>query len=258
MIIGISGKIGSGKDLSGLMIQYLTSDYRNRYHFNEWYDRVTKHGSKTHSRFITKKFADKLKDMVCLMLNCTRAQLEDRVFKETPLGEEWWLYTDGISITPYMGGDTRMLDGYDTRLQKTTPRLLLQLLGTDCGRYILHPNVWVNSLMSEYVEISKNRTAADDDGGLISKKEYYKEFPDWVITDVRFPNEADAILSKGGVVLRINRPKIILTEQEFISAGELIVEHASETALDHYQNFTAVLDNSKTKQFLLEQVKAFV
>lgn len=240
MIIGISGKIGSGKDLSGLMIQYLTSSYKDKYHFEDWHERVVKHGSKTHSPFITKKFADKLKDMVCVMLSCTRAQLEDRDFKETPLSEEWWLFTDGISITPYLGGDTRMLDGYNTSVQKTTPRLLLQLLGTDCGRYILHPNVWVNSLMSEYEDIHELSTFGHE-----------PLFPDWVITDVRFPNEADAILSKGGIVLRVNRPPVVVVP-------DFTVEHASETSLDNYQKFTALLDNSKTKKHLLEQIKSFV
>ena len=33
---------------------------------------------------------------------------------------------------------------------KLTPRLILQLLGTDCGRDIIHPNIWVNSTMMAY------------------------------------------------------------------------------------------------------------
>jgi hypothetical protein len=33
------------------------------------------------------KFADKLKDMVCV-LSCTEKKLEDK-FKNTPLGEHW-------------------------------------------------------------------------------------------------------------------------------------------------------------------------
>ena len=36
---------------------------------------------------------------------------------------------------------------------KFTPRLLLQLLGTDAGRNIVHPNIWVNALMSDYRQI---------------------------------------------------------------------------------------------------------
>lgn len=247
-IIGISGKIGSGKDLSGLMIQYLTSEYRKVYHFDEWYERVTKHGSQTHSPFINKKFADKLKDIACMILNCTREQLEDRVFKETPLGEEWWKYKVGKSEFLYEGEESMLKHSKSSELVKTTPRLLLQLLGTECGRQILHPNIWLNSLMSEYVEVDKNRIAKDDGGGMISKKEYYKAFPDWVITDIRFPNEADAVLAKGGIVLRIERPKKTSSEKE----------HESETALDNYQKFTDIIQNNSTKESLLEKLKVYV
>ena len=43
-----------------------------------------------------------------------------------------------------------------------------------------------------------------------------------VVTDVRFPNEVDAILAKGGVVYRVVRPGLESTDS-----------HISETALDH-------------------------
>ena len=38
------------------------------------------------------KFADKLKDIVCLLIGCTRQQLECREFKEKELGEEWGVW----------------------------------------------------------------------------------------------------------------------------------------------------------------------
>lgn len=43
-----------------------------------------------------------------------------------------------------------------------------------------------------------------------------------VVTDVRFPNEVDAVLEKGGVVYRVVRPGLESTDW-----------HISETALDH-------------------------
>ena len=30
-------------------------------------------------------------------------------------------------------------------------------------------------------------------------------YPNWIITDVRFPNEADAIKGRGGIIIRVNR-----------------------------------------------------
>ena len=84
-IIGISGKINSGKDTVGKIIQILTQSP----HFSDetvvsFLDRKL-----IEPRFVNKKFADTLKDIVCLLIGCTREQLEDREFKEKELGEEW-------------------------------------------------------------------------------------------------------------------------------------------------------------------------
>lgn len=77
-------------------------------------------------------------------------------------------------------------------------RALLQRLGTDAGRRHLGENVWVDAAMRDLPE----RT---------------------VFTDVRFPNEADAIRAAGGKVVRIVRP----------GTGP-VNDHPSETALDTY------------------------
>jgi hypothetical protein len=75
------------------MFQYLTSEYQNKYSFENWLDRV-KYKSDPYSPIEIKKFADKPKDMVQYS-SCTREKLEDREFKNTPLGEHWrkWYYT---------------------------------------------------------------------------------------------------------------------------------------------------------------------
>lgn len=159
MIIAISGKKGSGKDLVGTIIQYLTSNSKNLKFIDE------QNGYQS-STFKIKKFADKLKDIVCLLINCTREQLEDREFKEKELGEEWWYYiiklNNSASLVPYTETKGELKE--DT-LVKLTPRKLLQLLGTECGRNIIHPNIWVNALMSEYKpisDISKSNTFTDN------------------------------------------------------------------------------------------------
>ena len=43
------------------------------------------------------KFADKLKDIVCLLIGCERKKLENREFKEKELGEDWWYYQKHIT-----------------------------------------------------------------------------------------------------------------------------------------------------------------
>ena len=100
-------------------------------------------------------------------------------------------------------------------------RRLLQRLGTDAGRSVLGKDVWVNALLER------------PPGRL-------------VLSDCRFPNEADAIRSRGGVVLRVNRPGV----------GP-INDHESETALDGYR-FDAVIDNDGGIDDLAVRVDAAV
>ena len=125
-LIGVSGYIGSGKDEVGKIINSFSKD-----------------------KYEIKKFADKLKDIVCMLLGCTREQLEDRDFKEKELGEEWWKIFNGSFQYAYISGKHRLERGYDVG-EKLTPRRLLQLLGTDAARNIVHPNIWVTSLFVDY------------------------------------------------------------------------------------------------------------
>lgn len=87
-------------------------------------------------------------------------------------------------------------------------RRLLQVLGTEVGRSIVGPDVWIDSLFKGF-----------DDGG------------QYVISDVRFPNEYDAIKQWGGEVWRIERPATVAVNS-----------HPSEAALDGY-HFDRVIHN---------------
>jgi hypothetical protein len=62
-----------------------------------------------------------------------------------------------------------------------TPRLALQLMGTEAGRNVFHQDVWVISLL--------NRAKGKD----------------VVVTDVRFKNEINYIQQNGGVIVRVRR-----------------------------------------------------
>ena len=167
MLIGISGKIGSGKDAIGKIIQCLVN--------NISLENTIKYVQDPHwvwtFNYPIKKFAASLKDIVCILLGCTREQLEDREFKEKMLGEEWWYikhwypanpnHDKVFKLIPYVGFDSRVFDGDDCcmwEIIKLTPRKLLQLLGTNCGRDIIHPNIWCISLFNQY-----NRTLTKED-----------------------------------------------------------------------------------------------
>ena len=195
-LIGISGKIGNGKDLLFDVINYvITEDYWTSFEHYMYESR------KVDEVYRNKKFAGILKDITCKLIGCNVSQLEDRKFKEAELGKEW----NGL-----------------------TPRKILQLLGTEAGRHIIHPNIWVNALFSDY-----------------------KPEDNWIVTDVRFPNEADIIKDKGGIMIRINRP-------QFMIDGKVILkdEHLSETGLDNYDKFDYVIDNDGTVQDLIDKVKS--
>ena len=222
MIIAISGRINSGKDTVGQIIQYLTNK-SNAYPFDLKSDYSYK------SEWQIKKFADKLKDIVCVLLGCTREQLEDREFKEKELGEEW----DRIISSD---GKVHLPDDYpDLEYSKLTPRLLMQLIGTECGRQIIHPEIWINALMSEYKESPQN----------ILKGEGYQlgdVYPNWIITDMRFPNELKAVEDREGITIRVNRPDL---EQS---------NHPSETSLDS-ATFDFIINNDKDIEHLINEVR---
>ncbi|WP_432482563.1 deoxynucleotide monophosphate kinase family protein [Kineococcus esterisolvens] len=106
-------------------------------------------------------------------------------------------------------------------------RRILQRLGTDVGRRLFGENVWVDALMGD---LPGDRVA---------------------ITDVRFPNEADAIRERDGLVIRVNRPGV----------GPAVSEdggvHESETALDGY-DFDLVVDNVGSTTMLQQVVRDLV
>ena len=213
-IISISGKINSGKDTVGKIIRILMVSS----HFTDEAVKDFLEKDLYESDWKIKKFADKLKDIVCLLIGCTREQLEDREFKEKELGEEWNTIKysiidsdDAILFSSFYKNDVENeLDYYNDYHHRTveiietkvslTPRLLLQLLGTEYGRQIIHPNIWVNALMSDY----KKYNYAESISGTSEVKKLYK-YPNWIITDMRFPNELEAVKKRNGITIRVNR-----------------------------------------------------
>jgi hypothetical protein len=184
MIIGINGYSGSGKDTVGTIIQYLNC------------------------------------------FNTGEVSIEDAC--KDYEGHEWWLeeqsewevrkfagklkdiasHLTGLDIEDFEDQELKKTalgvewwTTCDEGLQPMTIREFLQKLGTDAMRNGLHPNVWVNALMADY----------DKDSN-------------WIITDTRFPNEAQAIKDKGGIIIRVNRPGV-----------KPINNHPSEIALDNWK-----------------------
>lgn len=310
-LIGISGKIGSGKDTIANIIRYLilskeNPDYIKILSFGDFMELPEFNKRISSQDWEIKKFAYKIKDIVCLLINCTREDLENEVFKNLELGEEWWFYRFRQAIAsatldsrmqpvwqeylvPYTGEKLKDNNGIYHPILKLTPRKLLQLIGTECGRNLIHPNIWVNSLFSEYRPIDqtyKYSSKPYNTGEFVPDKFIY---PNWIITDLRFLNEATSIISRRGILIRIdmnlmfhtwcNIYGFIINNVRYISGRYSRIEflkllinidssrkdwclreiskhqHESETALDNYDKFKYKIDNNGSIEELTAKVR---
>jgi hypothetical protein len=243
-LIAISGYAGSGKDLVGQFIQLLNSpteiqeatNISKLTYVDDWW-------LEEQSGWEIKKFAGKLKEIASILTGIPKHKFEDQEFKKTNLGPEWatWKTNDG---KPSKEGDAGIG-------KFMTVRDFLQKLGTDGLRDGLHTNVWINALFADY----NDKTHIDDEGMCLycgadcyngEGCDEYNSYPDksnWILTDCRFPNEAQAVKERGGMIIRINRPGITAVNA-----------HPSETSLDDY-DFDAVIDNDGTIEDLYNKVK---
>jgi hypothetical protein len=201
-LIGINGKIGSGKDTVGKIIQHLTSNWSDE-------EFVDTHMLDIRSSWEIKKFAGKLKQIASLLSGIPVKRFEDQEFKQKQMSEGW----------------------------EMTYREFLQKLGTEAMRNGLHTNVWVNALFANYNAIGYKYKDCDYK---VTQGKW--EYPNWIITDMRFPNEMEAIIKREGITIRVNRPGINL------------LDHPSETSLDTAE-FNYTIDNSGTIEELIKKVK---
>ena len=160
MIIGIVGHIGSGKDTVG---NFITQS-------------VGKTGR-------TDSFAAPLKDLCSSIFGWPRHLLEgntmeSREFRETP--DIFWTRKTGI-------------DNF-------TPRLALQLVGTDVLRDHFHNDIWINSLEYRLRKISDSDTV--------------------VVTDARFTNELDIIKHLCGTIIWVQRGELPAWYETAVEANE--------------------------------------
>lgn len=194
MLIAFSGKKQSGKDLARFIADGLINGIPRPAITERIARKKTFHRE---SRIEYVNFADTIKTTAQVLLKCKIEDLEDEKFKNSQL-PPWWNGSPTVK----------------------TPRDLLQVLGTECGRNTLHPDIWVFSTMSNYT----------------SDK-------DWIISDLRFPNEMKSIGDTNGLCIRINRP----------SKGEADT-HESETALDNAV-FDYVIENDGSIDKLMDRIE---
>lgn len=142
-------------------------------------------------------------------------------------------FADPIREALYRLNPDIELDGYDMKLASAVRLLgweqlkdasssirgLMQRMGTEVGREMFGENIWVDTALKSIAPGEKI-----------------------VITDVRFPNEAEAIKATGGKLWRVERPGVGPAN-----------DHPSESALDDYE-FPIKLANEGTLEDLWKKV----
>ena len=238
MIIGINAKIGSGKDTVGKIIQYLIAN--NNLPKNMQYNSLEDldNGVQKYSDWEIKKFATKVKEIATLLTGISIEKFEDQDFKKGYLNDSWnkEMFENKTSLD-------KNNNAYNKSIVKPmTVREMLQIIGTDAMRNNLHPNTWVNALMCDYIKSNDKLIRTTED--LLEEWEE-GEYPNWIITDMRFPNEMQAIKANGGITIRVVRP-----DDKKVSSDL----HPSETALDNHQ-FDYKIVNDSTIEDLIDKVE---
>ncbi len=234
MIIGIHGKIGSGKDTVASMWQYIFN-----WQAEPTYAAYGALATYKDSKVQIKRFAGILKQIVALLTSCDIKDLEREDFKNSVI-PGWdrsnreakeWMDLRGFS---YHADD----DAHTIRVEalsrgfifERTYREMLQELGTNIFRTHLHEDTWVKALMSQYKPNYKSTIRT--------------EYPIWLVPDLRFPNEAKAIIDAPdkGILIKVERPGIKTND------------HSSETALDNYSGWHHVITNDGTLEDLFNKI----
>jgi hypothetical protein len=180
------------------------------------------------SNWQIKKFSGKLKQIASILTGVPADKFEDQDFKQSMLGPSW----SRMVINSHLNVEDK----------KMSVREFLQRLGTDAIRDGLHPNAWVNALMADY----RSEEVVEKLSDFISK---VTPPSNWIVTDCRFPNEAQAIKDKGGIIVRIDRTGV-----------SPVNAHPSETSLDNWDfdykiaNVSDLVSLRQTVEVLLNKI----
>lgn len=105
-----------------------------------------------------------------------------------------------------------------------SPRRLMQTLGTDWGRELINPDLWL----------------------LMAQQRLLHYGPGMIVSDVRFNNEAEWIRKHGGKIIHVHRPVAVSVES-----------HVSEQGVDRSQE-DILLFNTGTLEELQISVQGIV
>lgn len=186
MLIGLTGKAGSGKDTACQLIRGYFAGERS---------------------FERRAFADKLKISAARNFYPTCTQEDGLDFCN------WLKENEEHRIQVVDNGEI---------VSDISGRQFLQRYGTEAHREVFGQEFWLDAILP-------------------SKNSSYGLYNDVIVTDVRFPNEADRVHECGGVVW------------EIIRRDEDTDSHASEASLPRHM-VDKVFKNNRTKEELREKL----
>lgn len=188
-LIGIHGKKGHGKDAVAKIIQFLTKTESPEYTTQNFVEELAsdRFVGSVISKWEILSYGDKLKQCCAILLGCTVEELNNREFKYQIIPEQWWFFKNKITedIIPYTPKRLKNLRKDVWKLHKPTYRWFMQHFGTNAVRNNIHPDAWVISTFNGFIPHSDN----------------------WILSDVRFPNELQAIVNRGGLKIKVVRHK---------------------------------------------------
>lgn len=182
MVIGICGKKFSGKSTVARLLSEATG-------------------------YEVRSFADKLKDVCCVLSGCTRLDLEDYDFKENKLVPEY-------------------LEAYCGNADKPTFRAFLQHFGSEVMRGV-NDNIWIDSTLGNEcdnvivsdVRFPNEAKAIKERGGIVIKvvrdsvdasdKHQSETKIDEIVPDIIIENNSDLKALQGNVSALVELWKVV-------------------------------------------------
>ena len=105
-----------------------------------------------------------------------------------------------------------------------SPRYLAQTLGTEWGRVLVHPDIWIWAADRQWLQHSH-----------------------LIVPDIRFDNEAAWIERRGGLLLCVERPELDYIEES---------GHPSEDGIDPVYVFETILNDGTVDDLIDKGVEA--
>ena len=176
--------------------------------------------------YIKLSFADKLKDGVATVFGWERSMLEGDSLES----REW-----RETVDDFWTNETG---------REITPRLVLQEFGTDCMRNGFYHGVWVSLVKQEIINNPDNN---------------------YIVPDVRFPNEIKIIKSLNGKVWNIRRGELpnwwgYAIQDNYNADSTLMKDYHSEIHqsewrwIDNDEQFDIIIQNNDTIKALYSKV----